>query len=202
MKESDLFVYLDDVQYEKNYFQNRNKLVDKEGNVFYATVPLRKSSSSKKINEKKILFPDYTKKYLNKIYDSYNKTPFFNDFFERFKSIILYDHENLADLNISIISWMKEILGIKTSVIRSSQITYAGKKSDLNLSICCELKATKYLTGMSGFSYLNIESFKKNKIEIIEHNPQIKSYQCKNYIAGMSSFDLIMNHGENSFKYI
>lgn len=202
MKNCDLFVFLDNVQYEKNYFQNRNLLADQKGNIFFATVSVKKNSLSDKINEKKIIFPDYSKKYLNRIYHSYCKTPFFNKYYENFKELILFDHSNLSDLNISLILWMKEILNIKTKTIRSSEIKSNGKKSDLVLDICCKLNAHEYVTGQSGYDYLDINKFIENNIlvSIIDNNPQI--YPSKNFVAGLSAFDLIMNHGPKSFNYV
>ncbi len=39
---SDIYVILDDVQFRKNYYQNRNKLIDIEGREYSSTVPIKK----------------------------------------------------------------------------------------------------------------------------------------------------------------
>ena len=51
MSEADLFIVLDNVKFRKNYFQNRNKLLNKSGNEEWFTVPVEKKASSKIIRD-------------------------------------------------------------------------------------------------------------------------------------------------------
>lgn len=37
----DVYVLLDNVQFTKNNYQNRNRLIDEKGTVYWSTVPVR-----------------------------------------------------------------------------------------------------------------------------------------------------------------
>ena len=80
-----------------------------------------------------------------------------------FFSIYEEDYKYLIDLNLSLINFFLKKLQIDTKIIKSSSLDVVGNKSNLILEICKKLKGTKYLSGVSGKNYLDLESFKKEK---------------------------------------
>ena len=68
---ANLYVYLDHVQYRKNYFQNRNKIVKNQGKVGWATIPVEKKGGvSESIMGKKIVH-GYSNKFISLIKSSF-----------------------------------------------------------------------------------------------------------------------------------
>ena len=195
---ADLYVYLDHVQYRKGYFQNRNKIVNTQGEVAWATVPLIKGSMKEPIKEKKITGNDWIEKYLASIESSYRHTKYFEQYFAKFSLVIQKRHQTLVGLNMDIINFFREELEINTQVINSSDLDIASKKSDMNLDICLELKAQSYISGSSGLDYLNLDSFKKNDIEILIHQYTPPIYQSDFFQSGLSTLDLLFNEGKNA----
>ena len=51
MKESDLFIILDNVKFKKNNFQNRNRFLNSNGEEEWFTVPVEKKANSKLIKD-------------------------------------------------------------------------------------------------------------------------------------------------------
>ena len=51
MKQSDLFIILDDVKFKKNNFQNRNRFLNSSGEEEWFTVPVEKKANSKLIKD-------------------------------------------------------------------------------------------------------------------------------------------------------
>ena len=73
IQSADIFIVLDNVKFRKNYFQNRNKILTKNGKEEWITVPIEKLSNSKKINEVRVKWPhNGRKKILSKIKQNLN----------------------------------------------------------------------------------------------------------------------------------
>ena len=165
---SDIYVVLDHVQFKKNNFQNRNKIITIEGQEVWLTIPLEKSSLNTPIN-KKITYKDeiWKDKYLNKLRSCYEKFLNFNYLFPKLENIILSNDGRLVDINLKIIYLLlRDIFEYKGQIILSSTLNINTSKSDLILDICKALSATQYISGTSGRTYLDKESFKSNKIAL------------------------------------
>ena len=163
IKTVDKFIILDDVEYSKGYYHNRNKILNDRNHDEWVTIPLIKSNNHEKINQKKIQIDNIKKInfYKNKIYNGYKNTKYFKFYEKEFFSIYEKNYELLIDLNLQLIYFFLDKLEINTKIIRSSTFNLTKKKSDLILEICKIMKATKYLSGLSGKNYLNLKSFDK-----------------------------------------
>ena len=166
--QSDIFVVLDHVQFRKNYFQNRNKIINSQGKEVWITVPLEKSPSESLINQKEVSKDNHwRKKYINQLNESYRRSNNFNKIFPVIENIILSEKRKLLDINLSLILFiLKEIFNYKGDIILSSKLKINSFKSDLNLDICEALSADIYISGPSGHAYLNKESFLKKNIQL------------------------------------
>ena len=198
---ADLYVYLDHVQYRKGYFQNRNKIVNKEGKEVWATIPLKSGSVHESILDKEIV-SGYSKKYISLIESSYKKSKYFDKYFDKFQLIFNSEHRNLVDLNLDIIDFFRGELRINTPTVRSSDLNITSVRSEMNLDICLKQNADSYISGPSGLDYLDIESFKDRNIEILVHNYKSPIYKSNHFHPSMSTLDLLFNQGEKSRQII
>lgn len=204
MASVDEYVYLDNVQFKKRYFENRNKIrtADKWG---WLTVPvITKGLYRQKINEVEIdNSRDWRKKYLNSIRASYGRSDFFKDVFYGLEDLINKEYKRLLDLNLSLIQFVRAYTGINTPVSKSSDIS-EGKGSDLILDICLKRKAHVYISGPDGRDYLKLEDFKKNNIEVRYHDYMHPEYKQLNqpFISHMSVIDLLFNCGKEALGII
>ena len=173
--QSDIFVVLDHIQFRKNYFQNRNKIINEKGQEVWLTLGLEKSTSDSLINQKKVSKdPKWRKKYINQLNESYKKSKNFKKIFPEIKNLILSDNKKLLDINLNIILFiLKEIFNYKGDIILSSKLNINSFKSDLILDICKSLSADIYISGPSGNSYLDKKSFLQNdiKLKFIDYKP-------------------------------
>lgn len=199
---SDLFVILDDVQYSKNSFINRNKIKTPQGE-HWLTIPVVKSGkfgqtiSECIIHNKPEIFP----KILRTVESNYKKTPHFNEHYESFKEIFYNSNDRLSDLNTELIKWALKIVEVGTPLVFSSQLNGVdGISTDRLVSICKELHATEYLSGFGGVKYQEEELFNANQIKLITTKFKHPVYEqvWGNFISNMSIIDLIFNHGRFS----
>jgi hypothetical protein len=192
---SDIFVILDDVQFKKNNFQNRNKLILRNGEIFWATVPVEKGKLTDLIIEKKIVGVSWKKKYLSKIIQNYLQQDFFSEIYEPLENLIENSDDSLCNLNISIINYLLYEMKIKTQIVRSSELKVKGKKNELLINILNELSAKEYLAGLGSKSYLDLKLFDKNNIKVNFFNPIPWKYPILHSTQGLSIFDYMFRNG-------
>lgn len=204
-------VLLDTVQYEKNYFQNRNRIMGTSGEPQWIGIPVNtKNHEENTIQTTKISVAGNTKnwkkEYLRTITYCYSKYPFFNDVFPLLEECINIDTEYFADINIAIIKAFCNALDIHTEYIRSSEIDYGGGfKSDLNLNITKAVGGDVYISGPSGRDYLDMESFDRAGLKVVfndYHHPVYPQRRSKEFVSHLSALDLFMNVGFPEAKKI
>jgi hypothetical protein len=202
---SDVFIIYDDVQFDKNGWRNRNKIRTSNGEM-WLTVPIHNKLSSK-IHIKDIQIDyskNWTRKHLNSIYINYSKANYFNDYFPHLKLIFEKNYENLVDLNMEILKYINNWLGVNRLIIKSSTLGIQGSQTERLINICKYFGLYRYLTGNSAINYLELEKFKSAGIEVIWQNYEHPKYTqvYKDFIPYLSILDLIMNEGKNSLEII
>jgi hypothetical protein len=94
---------------------------------------------------------------------------------------------------------LRDAFGIRTPLVRSSQLGAQGAKSELVLGLCKELGAGTFLGGMGGSrDYLDREAFERAGIAVAWQEFRHPAYpQCGSapFIGGLSSIDLLLNCG-------
>ena len=199
MAKAEKYVILDSVQFEKNYFQNRNKIIGSNG-VQWLAIPVQmKGHMSNTIATTQIAGDErWKKKYLNTIQMSYSKHPFFKEVFPVVEKAINIETNLIADINISIFIAFADKMDMHPEFVRSSNLNIQGLKSDLILDICKATNASMYIAGPSGRDYLDIQSFKEAGIEVKfndYNHPQYQQRKAEEFIPYLSSIDLFMNCG-------
>lgn len=178
MKQVDLYVYLDNVQYRKNHFQNRNKI-----STAWLTVPvLTKGHTTSQIKDMRIdNTQKWQKKYIGRLDDRFRKCISYDYYRVGLWSCIIKDYTYLVDLNYSLIELLRFHLDINTPTIRASELNVEGANSVLLFNICKAVNADIYLSGPSGKKYLDTEIFRGVKIEYHDY-PRDKMLSSVEYI--------------------
>jgi hypothetical protein len=195
----DIFVFLDDVQFEKNDWDNRNKIKTSEG-VMWLTVPVV-HKFGQKLNEIKIANNgNWKDKHRKAIKLNYQKSRFFENYWSEIDDILAKEWDTLIDLNFILINYFSSKMGINTKTIRSSELKIKNSGSERLLEICKNVSADTYLSGELGKNYLDEEIFRQSKINIIYEKFQHPIYtQLGNiFQSNMSIMDLLFNEGEKS----
>ena len=203
MDQSDVFVLLDDVQYKKNEWQNRNKIRNAEA-WQWLTVPVLHEFGQRiyeiKIDNKR----DWRDKHLKSIEQNYSQAPHFNKNFSFCKEVLGRKWEYLVELNIDFTQQLKQILGINTDIVRSSTLGIKTDKTERLVDICKHLQADIYLSGPGGKDYLDVEKFKENgiKLEFQDYTHPEYKQAYEGFHSNMSVIDLLFCCGEKSLDII
>jgi len=204
MSLADTYVLLDIVQFKKNNWQNRNRIVNRNGEEQWLTVPVfNKGHISSTIKDTLINSHEpWQRKYLGRIQDAYCKHPYYFNYIDEIREIINKNHLTISTLNYDLICFFRKILGLQNRIVWASELKVEGKGSDLLLNICENLGATRYISGPDGKKYLNLNQFEKRQISVEYHNFTHPVYKSENFFPNLSTLDLIMNHGNESKKIL
>jgi len=200
----DIFVFLDDAQFAKDGFDNRNRIKSSDG-VAWITVPLARPVFGKKMNEVLISYEtDWQNIHCNQIYQNYKSAPFFFSYWPDIEKILTCKHRKLIDLNFKLIEYFNHTLGITTKTIKSSELAVTQTKTERLIEICSKLNATCYISGITGKNYLDEKLFLNSGIKLTyEHFIHPTYGQLHgNFIDNLSIIDLLMNEGPRSQKII
>lgn len=200
MAKCDVFVLLDNVQYAKNGFINRNKIKTPQGEN-WLTVPVTVKFGDL-INEVKINNRvDWRKKHLRTLEMNYKKTEFFGDIFSRFKEIYhLYDWLKLSEFNVELIKFVASYLGLNKKIIKASDSDAGGKSTELLVEIVKKAAGSIYLSGFGGEKYQEEKLFEKAGIILEYYSFRHPLYRqlWKDFIPNLSIIDLLFNYGKKS----
>lgn len=170
----DLFVFYDSVQYTKNDWRNRNKILSNHGSQ-WLSIPVHKSLN-KRIMDVEISRHNWHRKHLHALSTSYGKAPNF----QHWKHFLhtCYDEVSqytfLSDINSFFIKKISQEIGITTTFVRDVEIpiesgstSYSlNKPSNRLISILKTLKASQYISGENARGYLDARAFSENNIEV------------------------------------
>lgn len=156
MKAVDVFVVLDNVQFEYQSWQHKNKVGSKNG-ILNLTVPVfNKGRFGQLIKDVEIdNSRKWFKKHLSSITFNYSKSDFFEQMRFFFEEIYSKKWDNLLELNLEVLYFVKKTLRIDTKIILASELKTVSGKIERIASICREIGAKKYISPVGSAQYIN-----------------------------------------------
>lgn len=198
----DIFIFLDDVQYEKSSWQNRNRILINH-QPHFLTVPVLHKSLNQRINEVEIDDKkNWRKKHCASIQNSYAKCRYTEQLSPIMDIICDRKITKLCQLNTKIIIYISESLKLSPHFLLSSQLGIEGKRSEKILKLCQCLKCNEYISPIGAKQYIAEDGLFNNstiKLTFQEFIP--KFYPQKgneNFVSHLSIIDLVANIGWNS----
>jgi len=194
---SDKIVFYDDVTYIKQGWINRNRILlqDKD---FLFTIPLENASSFRLILETKPLSGDkYQEKFLGLIRSVYRKAPYYSEVYKLIESVIIQEHDNVADLAISSITAVYDYLGKEIKWTKSSTCspqTRGMGKADRLIQITKDLGYRKYVNPIGGLELYDRGYFNSQGVELNFIQSREVPYKQFNdqFVPWLSILDILM----------
>jgi len=202
--QADVFVLMDDLQYEAQNFQNRNRMKVNNG-AMWLTVPLVRGAQGDRICDKLINNEGSAKEHWQRrtwttLTIHYRRAPYFAQYADELEAVYTRTWIRLVDLDLHILGLMMRWLGITSPVVMASTLALEGERSARILHLCRQLGASTYLSGAGGSkSYLELELFDRAGIEVRWQRfvlPQYEQrYPALGFLSNLSALDLILNCG-------
>jgi hypothetical protein len=161
----DTFVILDDVNFIKRGWINRNKILV-NGEDYLFTIPVKEASQNRKINECEISEGNWNEKFLKTLKFNYSKAPFYFECINVLTPILTHKETNLSKWIFFQISEICKCLNINTTIIESSVIFSNShlKAQEKIIDICKKEGATFYHNAIGGKELYDQKDFKNNGI--------------------------------------
>jgi hypothetical protein len=202
MAKVDEFVIVDNTQYVKKQYHNRNRIKLLNGDTVWLSIPVKNSGRYKQlINEVEIdNAQDWRQKHKNTLLRNYKKSPFFDKYYPGFEELLSKEWIRLFDFNFEFIKLSAEYIGIETPLLVASEIGAQGKASGLILDICRKTGGDAYLHGKHANDYVDFDLLKDAGIENYLQNFESEQYfqHGKNFVPNLSVLDILFNCGEET----
>jgi hypothetical protein len=202
----DEFIFLDDAQYTRRDWRNRNRIKAPNGSI-WLTVPVRsKGRYEQSIDETAIAEP-WADRHFSSLRMSYARAPYFKTFAPHLQ--VLYEQAAgetmLSRANNLLVRGICDLLGISTPISWSRDYAAEGKATDRLLSICRAAGAAHYLSGPSAQAYLDLSKFQTAGISVNFANytgyPQYPQLHGT-FEHGVSILDLLFHTGPEAMRYM
>jgi hypothetical protein len=207
LAKADLFVVMDDLQFEAQNFQNRQRLKLAQGPA-WITVPLEHGTQSDRICDKHIARStssrqDWRHRHWQTVLTNYSRAPYFDDYAEELHAVYTREWDTLLELDCHMLSLARRWLDIRTPVIKSSQLGLVGQKTDRLIDMCKKVGARCYLTGSGGSQgYLDAEKIGRSGIGVIwqtfVHPRYVQRHEKLGFASHLGFIDLVLNCGPAS----
>jgi hypothetical protein len=212
LAKSDVFVVMDDLQYEAQNFQNRNRVKINCG-PHWLTVPLLRGSQTDRVLDKRIDNTgrggrhhwQYRARRTFEVH--YGKAPHFARYAPDVEDVYVRRWDRLLDLDLHMLELARRWLGMTVPIVRASSLNLSGQKTDRILSMCEALGASSYLSGRGGSTgYLDTDQLARAGVVTIwqhfEHPVYPQRYPHVGFVSRLGFLDILFNCGPDSVSLI
>lgn len=203
---SDVFIVLDDVQYEKNGFQNRTKIKGSQS-WSYLTVPIQRPTQ-RPIREIRIdNQTSWREKHTRALVMNYGKAPYFSRYWPAIAGLYGREWTHLAAVNRALLELLLQQLEIPTRIAYSSEIPTTGRATERLAELCRAVGGDTYLSGAYALeAYLDPELLHAAGIRLAFqewHAPAYRQlYPAAGFVPDLSVLDLLFNEGPRSLEIL
>lgn len=206
----DHFVFLEDVQYTRRDWRNRNKIMTAQG-PSWLSIPVDVAGKFEQtVREVEVADKSWADKHFKSLVHAYSRAPHFSKFKEQVQELYqkASKSDRLSPINQMLVGEICKMLKIETKLHDSSQFQMEAGKSARLMSICRALGADVYVSGPAAKCYMDESVFKENGMSVEWY--QYGTY--KNYHQlhspkditehAVSVLDLIFNAGDEARNYM
>lgn len=202
----DEFILLDDIQYTKRDWRNRNKIKTPHG-VVWLSIPVEvKGKYLQLIKDTRISDPEWNQRHWRSIAQNYSGAKYFHEYKDFFQELYLgCDEIALSQINYRFLRAICAQLDIRTKLTWAMDYRPAKGRLERLISLCHQSGATEYLSGPSARSYLDEQVVDEAGIKVIWMDyadyPEYRQLYPP-FEHAVSIIDLIMNEGSNAPRYM
>jgi hypothetical protein len=168
VRSADVIVYLDDVQFTRRDWRNRNLITSGQGPK-WMSIPLNNSGNYfSLIHEMTVSEPDWWKSHLALLENTYRNQENFRKIRTEIQAVFesLQGVESLSEINRRINDWVFSVLGIAVQIHDSREIPSQLKRTERFVEICKLFGASEYVSGPAARAYLDERLFNMNSITV------------------------------------
>lgn len=199
--QSDTTILLDDVQFSKQSWQQRNRIRTPNGLEFLTVPVVTAGRLGQRIIDCELANQRFVGKMLKSLQANYAKAPFYAQLIDDLAGTMesAASSNRLAELNCALVYWMATHLGVTTPMTRASTLGIGGERGEHVAAICAAVGADRYLSPAGAEAYLieDRAAFEERGISVWLHVYDHPEYEQRfaPFIPYTSALDLIFNAG-------
>jgi hypothetical protein len=200
----DVFVVLDDIQYTKNGWQNRNKVKGPGGPVLL-TVPVHAGLGARLCDVTINDAVPWRRKHWRTIEQAYARAPHFDAVAPFLKETYERAWTRLTELNDAMLDWVVELVKPETRVVRSSALDVPGEATTRLANLVKAVGGTHYYSGAFALdAYLDAGLLAREGIDLELQRWRTPEYPQQHgaFIPDLSILDLLMNRGPDALAVL
>ena len=206
VRHSDVLVVLDDVQFQKHGFQNRNLIKTATGGQ-WLTVPVQHHLGQRICDVAVGQTSNWRKKHWSSIQANYGRARFFELYAADLRGRFLgRDDTQLLSVDLDLMRWAMAALGVDVPVRLSSELDVVGGRTERLVGICRAVGADTYISGPGGRAYMDLSLFEDAGIAV-----QFQEYAAREYsqlfpqqgfLPSLAVVDALFNVGPDASQLI
>ncbi len=198
IEQVDCFVLLDDVAFQKQSWQQRNRIIN-TGELQWLTVPVRSKPLGTPIVDMEISLPGFANKHWRALEHCYQGSPYFSRYADAIEETLKSERNSLCTLNSSLIRLLCQQMEIQTEIVSSTSLGVGGLRGGHVAQICQALGAQQYLTPVGAVEYLQKDQseFIGRDIEVFvqEFSHPVYTQRKTPFVPFASAVDLLFQVG-------
>jgi len=198
--QSDVFVFLDDVEYTSGSWINRNKMKTPDGWT-WLTVPVQDSKGP--IREIRIAnHEDWSSEHWKTLTHNYGGAEYFDAWRSFFESVYEREWEYLYPLNRHLLEGICDRIGIDYEFVEASEFDAEAEASERLAVLCDAVDADTYLCGMGADEYMGETVFKERGVAVEYQQFEHPTYEQRfgEFIPELSFLDAVLNVGSENTR--
>lgn len=199
---SDVFIYLDDVEFTSGSWINRNKVKTPDG-WMWLTVPT--ISSTQDIKDTRIAtYEDWQTEHRRTFQQNYGGAEYFDETKELLDIVYDRNWQHLVDLNVFFVESLCQRLDIGAEFVYASELNGGKKGADHLACLADEVDAEIYFSGSGAAGYMDEEPFNNNGISVRYQSIEPPEYpqRFEGFESNLSAIDLFLNIGAGRTREI
>lgn len=195
---SDAFILLDDVDFTRNGWQNRNKIKTAQGPLVL-TVPVEQKLGQT-IQHTRVSPGNWQRKHWSSLRQAYAQAPHFAHYAQQLEAFYTSPWQELCGPVCDMITWLMGQLGMSQKVVRSSELQISTSSTQRLIDLVKAVGGTGYLSGSFALSaYLEPDLFAAQGLEL-----QLYDWKCPEYsqlhpqpgfVTNLATLDALFNVG-------
>lgn len=195
---ADVFVFLDTVQFQKNEYQNRNRIRTATG-WQWITVPVSHTLGDQILQVRIATSLDWRRRVWGRIQHSYARTECFATQASGLRDLLDGEWDLLKDVNIATVKWLMHEFGIATPTVLASELPACRTERTARLvDICRHVGAATYVSGSLARRYLDVRQFERAGLEVEFQDyvhPVYTQRGHDDFVSHLSAIDGLFNCG-------
>ncbi len=201
---SDVFIVLDNIQFNKNGWQNRNKVKTSAGSTLL-TIPIN-AKAGQNLDEVRIdNETPWRRRHWRTIEQSYGKAPYFKLHGPFLEAAYAKEWSRLNELNRHMLDYYVAVLGIGTQIQYASDLGVPGDATGRLVNLIRAVRGDRYYSGAyAPQEYLDADLLDAAGIdlELQEWRAPVYPQRYGAFVPDLSIVDLLMNCGPGSLPIL